>query len=195
MNVQYTKNNSKVISIFETTLRLIKDHGFHGTAMSKIAQDADVAIGTIYHYFPSKDDLIVSLFQYCGDALHESIFESIQEELTYKETFFHIWKGFVKFYRENVEMFSFFEQFYSSPYYKVNSYETNESISGQSSILKFLTEGIKIGELKNTNVEVLACIFFGTAVSAIKGVKHNKLKSKESISDVVEIIWDGVKNK
>lgn len=195
MNVQYTKNNSKVISIFETTLRLIKDHGFHGTAMSKIAQEADVAIGTIYHYFPSKDDLIVSLFQYCGDALHESIFESIQEELTYKETFFHIWKGFVKFYRENVEMFSFFEQFYSSPYYKVNSYETNESISGQSSILKFLTEGIKIGELKNTNVEVLACIFFGTAVSAIKGVKHNKLKSNESISDVVEIIWDGVKNK
>ncbi|UXD70460.1 TetR/AcrR family transcriptional regulator [Sphingobacterium faecium] len=195
MNVQYTKNNSKVISIFETTLRLIKDHGFHGTAMSKISQDADVAIGTIYHYFPSKDDLIVSLFQYCGDALHESIFESIQEELTYKETFFHIWKGFVKFYRENVEMFSFFEQFYSSPYYKVNSYETNESISGQSSILKFLTEGIKIGELKNTNVEVLACIFFGTAVSAIKGVKHNKLKSNESISDVVEIIWDGVKNK
>ncbi|GEM63137.1 TetR family transcriptional regulator [Sphingobacterium faecium NBRC 15299] len=195
MNVQYTQNNPKVISIFETTLRLIKDHGFHGTAMSKIAQDADVAIGTIYHYFPSKDDLIVSLFQYCGDALNESIFESIHEELTYKETFFHIWKGFVKFYRENVEMFSFFEQFYSSPYYKVNSYETNESISGQSSILKFLTEGIQRGELKNTNVEVLACIFFGTAVSAIKGVKHNKLKSNESIEDVVKIIWDGVKNK
>ncbi|MEN5232586.1 TetR/AcrR family transcriptional regulator [Sphingobacterium sp. KU25419] len=195
MNVQYTQNNPKVISIFETTLRLIKDHGFHGTAMSKIAQDADVAIGTIYHYFPSKDDLIVSLFQYCGNALNESIFESIHEELTYKETFFHIWKGFVKFYRENVEMFSFFEQFYSSPYYKVNSYETNESISGQSSILKFLTEGIQRGELKNTNVEVLACIFFGTAVSAIKGVKHNKLKSNESIEDVVKIIWDGVKNK
>ncbi|AIM37786.1 hypothetical protein KO02_14700 [Sphingobacterium sp. ML3W] len=195
MNVQYTINNPKVISIFETTLRLIKDHGFHGTAMSKIAQEADVAIGTIYHYFPSKDDLIVSLFQYCGNILNKSIFESVHEELTYKDTFFHIWKGFVKYYRENVEMFSFFEQFYSSPYYQVNSCEINETISGQRNILKFLTEGIDKGELKNTNVEALACIFFGTAVSAIKGVKYNKLKSNESIEDVVNIIWDGVKNK
>lgn len=193
MNVQYPINNPKVISIFETTLRLVKDHGFHGTAMSKIAHEADVAIGTIYHYFPSKDDLIMSLFQYCGDILNNSIFGTLQEEMSYKDTFFHIWKGFVKFYRENVEMFSFFEQFYSSPYYKVNSCERNEDISGQSNILKFLTEGIKKGELKHTDVEAISCAFFGTAVSAIKGVKYNKLKSNESIEDVVNIIWDGVK--
>ncbi|UIR54520.1 TetR/AcrR family transcriptional regulator [Sphingobacterium sp. SRCM116780] len=195
MNVQYTQNNPKVISIFETTLRLIKDHGFHGTAMSKIAQEADVAIGTIYHYFPSKDDLIVHLFQYCGDKLNKAIFGTLDDELTYKETFFHIWKGFVRFYRENEEMFSYFEQFYSSPYYKVNASEINETISGQSNILKFLKEGINKKELKNLNVEALACIFFGSAVSAIKGVKYNKLKSIDSIEDVITIIWDGVKNK
>ncbi|MDH5826087.1 TetR/AcrR family transcriptional regulator [Sphingobacterium sp. SG20118] len=195
MNVQYTINNPKVISIFETTLRLIKDHGFHGTAMSKIAQEADVAIGTIYHYFPSKDDLIINLFQYCGDNLNNSLFKPLIEELTYKDRFFYIWKAFVEFHQENAEMFSFFEQFYSSPYYQVNSCEINETISGQSKILKFLTEGINKGELRNTNVEALTCIFFGAAVSAIKGIKYRKLKSNESIDDIINIIWDGVKNK
>ena len=48
-------------AILNSTLELIKDNGFHGTPISLIAKNAGVASGTIYHYFPSKDAIIMEL--------------------------------------------------------------------------------------------------------------------------------------
>jgi len=50
-------------AILDATLRLISKNGFHGTAMSKIAQEAGVSTGSIYHYFDSKDELIDELYK------------------------------------------------------------------------------------------------------------------------------------
>ena len=51
-------------AIFDATLRLISENGFHGTAMSKVAKEANVSTGIIYHYFESKDDLIAELYRH-----------------------------------------------------------------------------------------------------------------------------------
>ena len=36
--------------------------GFHGTPMSQVAKKSGVAVGTIYQYFPGKEDLISTLY-------------------------------------------------------------------------------------------------------------------------------------
>jgi TetR/AcrR family fatty acid metabolism transcriptional regulator len=43
--------------------RIFALHGFFGARVSEIAKDAGVADGTIYLYFKSKDDLLISLFE------------------------------------------------------------------------------------------------------------------------------------
>ena len=53
----------KRTAILEATLRLISQYGFHGTAMSKVAKEAGVSAGIIYHYFASKDALIDELYR------------------------------------------------------------------------------------------------------------------------------------
>ena len=78
MNVRLMNSNEKIAAVFASTLKLIQTNGFHGTPMSKIAQESDVAIGTIYHYFPSKDDLIFGLFKHCRTLLNEYIFDGIK---------------------------------------------------------------------------------------------------------------------
>jgi AcrR family transcriptional regulator len=50
-------------AILDATLRLISKNGFHGTAMSKVAQEARVSTGIIYHYFDNKDELIDELYK------------------------------------------------------------------------------------------------------------------------------------
>src|SRR5690606_35947876 len=113
MNVQFT---DKIDSIFKSTLLLIKDNGFHGTPMSQIAKHADVAIGTIYHYFPSKDNLILELFQYCRKQLYAYIFQNVSQDMSYKEQFYNVFKSFSFFHIEKREYSCFSEQFYNSPY-------------------------------------------------------------------------------
>ena len=47
---------SKRDLILQTTLELITELGFHATPMSLIIKKSDVASGTIYHYFKSKEN-------------------------------------------------------------------------------------------------------------------------------------------
>lgn len=41
--------------------------GFHNTTTKEVAEAADVAEGTIYNYFDSKEDLLIQIFDYLAD--------------------------------------------------------------------------------------------------------------------------------
>ena len=55
--------NDKRERILEAAERVFADHGFFNAKVSEIARHAGVADGTIYLYFKSKDDLLISLFE------------------------------------------------------------------------------------------------------------------------------------
>jgi TetR/AcrR family fatty acid metabolism transcriptional regulator len=49
--------------ILDAAVRVLARKGFHATRVSEVAKAAGVADGTIYLYFDSKDELLVSLFE------------------------------------------------------------------------------------------------------------------------------------
>jgi TetR/AcrR family fatty acid metabolism transcriptional regulator len=49
--------------ILDAAVRVFAKKGFHATRVSEVAKAAGVADGTIYLYFKSKDQLLVSLFE------------------------------------------------------------------------------------------------------------------------------------
>ena len=49
--------------ILQTSLNLFVGRGFAATRVADIATDAGVSPGLLYHYFPSKDDILVALLQ------------------------------------------------------------------------------------------------------------------------------------
>src|SRR5688572_30846446 len=49
--------------ILEAAVRIFAEKGFYNAKVSQIAEEAGVADGTIYLYFKSKDDLLISLFE------------------------------------------------------------------------------------------------------------------------------------
>jgi len=52
------KVQDKKALVLQATLELISEQGFYATPMSQIAKKANVAVGTIYLYFPNKEGLI-----------------------------------------------------------------------------------------------------------------------------------------
>lgn len=193
MNVQYT-HSDKIEGIFKSTLALIREHGFHGTPMSQIAKSADVAIGTIYHYFPSKEGLILELYDYCRVSLHSYIFDPLDQELSYKEQFSIVFKRFCSFYREHTEKFSFMEQFYNSPFYALHEDRGSDGPYDENKIIRFLEHGMEIGALQRRELSLLGAAYIGVAVSFSKSVLYGKVDFDEkSLDDLIEIIWNGVK--
>src|SRR5687768_11869220 len=49
--------------ILDAAERIFARHGFFAARVSEVAKEAGVADGTIYLYFKSKDDLLISVFE------------------------------------------------------------------------------------------------------------------------------------
>ncbi|MBE8720957.1 TetR/AcrR family transcriptional regulator [Sphingobacterium pedocola] len=193
MNVQLTE---KIEVIFKSTLELICENGFHGTPMSQIAKKSDVAIGTIYHYFPSKDKLIIELFCYCKRKINAYIFAEWDSSLSYKSRFFIVMQKFCVFYLENTDMFSFMEQFHNSPYLEMSKNSWEKQLNEENNIMAFLYEGMRMAELRSINIHILTSSCLGVATSFAKKIIYGPLEfTDDNLNEMIEIIWNGVKQQ
>ena len=48
--------------ILDAAIRVFAEHGYYGSRVGDIAEDAGVAHGLLYHYFASKDDVLRTIF-------------------------------------------------------------------------------------------------------------------------------------
>lgn len=194
MNVQLDDTSGKRVAVLNSTLALIKEHGFHGAPMSLIAKHAGVAAGTIYHYFDSKETLILELYVHVRDKLALAISAGDDAEKPYKDRFFNLMINQFNFYVENEDSLFFLEQYMSSPFAK-NFPECDSQLFADKVITLF-QYGIENAHFRNIDSRLLAPTIKGTLVAAATfQLSEQIVFSKEDILEVISIIWDGVKRQ
>lgn len=180
-------------AIFESTLELVRENGFHGTPMSLVAKKAGVAAGTIYHYFESKDALIIALHGYLRSQMFKVMVESDDETQDYQTRFFAFWKKHYQFYLQNPNALYFIEQFVNSPYYERCPERENDRC--QNIIAQFLKTGIESDLLKQMNLKLMSIMVHSSVVTTAKIHLAKKVEIGEpELEQVAQIIWDGIKN-
>ncbi len=178
-------------AIFESTLDLIRDYGFHGATMSLVAGKAGVAAGTVYHYFESKDQLICALYEYNRQRVATVIEDSIIASDFYRDNFFRIWTNLYDFFVRESNVLIFFEQFVNSPF------STNKFPNySQGRLYDFFAMGCKKGVFKSFKPEILLLLVTGSISTAAKlHVFGKKPVSKADQERIAEALWDGTTNK
>ena len=147
MNVQLEDSCGKREAVLNSTLALVRKHGFHGTPMSQIAKEAGVAAGTIYHYFESKDALINDLYVHVKDKLALAVIADDDENKSYNERFFKYMINHYNFYVENEDSMFFLEQYINSPYASMRP--EKESQLYIEKVIPFFFYGIENHYFKN----------------------------------------------
>jgi TetR/AcrR family fatty acid metabolism transcriptional regulator len=71
--------------ILEAAERVFARSGFFAARVSEIAKEAGVADGTIYLYFKSKDDLLISLFETRMERVNQLLAAAIADETSPKQ--------------------------------------------------------------------------------------------------------------
>ncbi len=184
----------KKVAILETTLELIRQHGFHGTPISMVVKNSGVAAGTIYHHFENKDRLICELFQYVTEKMLRAIKEGDNATAPYEERFLNMWKNLYAFHSSNPSVPIFFDQYINSPFFEKKPKE--EINPYHRYIYDFIQEGISQGHLKPVNPEILGVLLSSTAITSFKIRSHGKIKAGvEELEQIIQIIWDGVAAK
>src|SRR5215470_19377790 len=72
------RNGDKRERILGSAMRVFASKGFFGAKVSDIADDAGVADGTIYLYFKSKDDILISLFEQQMERVNATLNKAIE---------------------------------------------------------------------------------------------------------------------
>jgi AcrR family transcriptional regulator len=71
------------IQLLEAAQRVFSRQGFHAATVSDVASEAGVSQGTVYHYFDSKEALLLAVFtQWETENLHDEIEHALLAEPT-----------------------------------------------------------------------------------------------------------------
>src|SRR5690625_4658933 len=175
-------------AIFDSTLMLIREHGFHGTTMSQVAKKAGVAAATICHYFDSKDKLICELYNYNRNLTIEVIDNSLSEKHSFKENFYHLWEVVHQFYIDITQIHIIYDQYVNSPFK-----EDKNNAYSHSRLLSFFEEGIKNGYLKKVSPKLAMVLTVSNIAIAAKMHKFgNPEAGSTSMEQMRDIFWDGI---
>ena len=82
-------------AVMEAALKLFTERGFHGTSTAQISKEAGVATGTLFHYFPTKEDLINNLYFEVKGDLSRAMVKDLESQDNFKDRLKKISYNFV----------------------------------------------------------------------------------------------------
>lgn len=88
--------------------RLFAQQGYHTTSMEDIARDAEYATGTIYRYFPSKEELYHEIILRKGSGFFQHMFDAIEAVEQPLERLRMLIRGKLEFFSEHREFLKIF---------------------------------------------------------------------------------------
>ena len=59
--------------LLQTAFRLFHEQGYHATGVATIMREAQINPGSMYHYFESKDDLLLGVLRFALDYLRPAV--------------------------------------------------------------------------------------------------------------------------
>ncbi|AAM03820.1 TPA: TetR/AcrR family transcriptional regulator [Methanosarcina acetivorans] len=182
----------KNTAIMDAALKLFTERGFHGTSTAQISKDAGVATGTLFNYFPTKEDLINSLYFEVKGELSQAMGKDIEAEGTFQDKLRKIWSNLVKWGVDNPEEFLFVGQFCSSPY--ITKFTRDEVMKEYVFLHKLVDEGIKTEEIRDFSAELVIAMFYQGSRAVVNFILDSdpSLDENKIIEDGFQIIWRGL---
>jgi TetR/AcrR family transcriptional regulator, repressor of fatR-cypB operon len=171
-------------AILQAMLELVAQRGFHDAPMSLVASRAGTSAGIIYHYFPSKDELIRALYLHVKAKLGRFLIEGQVIGMPAEQAFKKVWMNAYRFYRTHQQEMKFLDQFENSPYCggspEVESLvEKDPNISLLLNLFRPRSAG---GSLKDLPREAITELTIGVAGRLAKRGKPLKAKVLEEVA-------------
>lgn len=181
--------------LLQTALKLFVAQGFNDTPTSKIAKEAGIATGTLFYFFPTKDDLIVSLYLRLKGLAAENINAVLSGAKSTKEMIKTYYEESLKWSLRNPKEFLFLAQFSNSPYLKKIG---NDEISAQiAPVLQIFRSAIEEKQIIDTDVNLLYTLISNQVFGVNQYLLSNKFNKKAQhkiIEDTFDLFWKMIKN-
>ncbi|GAB3256687.1 TetR/AcrR family transcriptional regulator [Larkinella harenae] len=181
--------------ILATALSLFVTYGFHGTPTSRIAAEAGVSNGTLFHYFKTKDELVVALYNRIKEEQNTDLSTQLGQANGAQGRLQTLFVESVRWAVKHPDEYYFIQQFHFSPHLNLVSSENRERQDHLHRQL--LEESLQQNWLKPLPAELIGTLWN----SHITGTYHYILthKSTESeqqalIQQAFDLVWTMLAN-
>ena len=185
---------SKRDKIIYTAARLFVDQGFHGTSTAQIAKEANVATGTLFHHFKSKEELINAIYiQFKKDLIPE-ISNGIEDAIGCKTKFQKVFLNGMKHGIRNPYIHRFFMMYSQSPF--ILQISRDEATEQWQFYKDIINTGIREGIIKDFDSELLQEMIVSNSYALLNHLwRHPEKQGDESfLLKGFQIVWDSIKS-
>lgn len=179
--------------VLRTALQMVASGGFQGAPIAELAAKSKVAVGTIYHHFASKDEMVAAMYLLCKESLSESLTKAIDPKASSQKKFEKLWDAYLDHAAKNPVEFSFLDQYKSSPLITAAVVKSAEKFDAP--VNGWIKEGLKNKDLRKAEDTVLI-EYFNANVNAAARIHVSKAKKKLSSKELAalrDMAWAGLK--
>jgi AcrR family transcriptional regulator len=152
--------------ILDAARKLLFKKGLGGTSVNQIAREAELAIGTVYFYFRSKEDIFAALQLEGLALLRQAIQTAAGGAPAPEDKLVAMARAYLAFSQEHRKYFDVIQYFLSAPEV-IQSPGVKQQVDDEGRrLLQFveevLAEGIRLGRFQAVAVRPYALIFWAT---------------------------------
>ncbi|MDB6016066.1 MAG: hypothetical protein JWR19_555 [Pedosphaera sp.] len=179
--------------IMQTALELFAADGL-AVPTAKIAKKSGVANGTLFNYFPTKQDLIEALYlAYKKEVTQLFLASGADKDQSLKESSFVVWNSYIRWAISNSLKFKVMNLLRSANVLSAKVLAEADDIF--KPFYELVQNGINKGEIMNIDVHYLYKIKAAQIAVSINQALAGKLKGKALDSHILtgfDIFWKGV---
>jgi AcrR family transcriptional regulator len=173
-------------------LKLFVANGIQNTSTAEISREAGTAAGTLFLYFPTKQDLIDELVLWIAKKEAAVINGLLTPSLSVRETFFIIWDGSIRWLLENMDAYRYSQQVRDS------SLVTPEVAQESGKYFAFyydaIQKGLETGLLKPYPADLIGGFLYQDIVATMDHLRaqSDPQKLAQTIQQGFDLFWDGI---
>jgi AcrR family transcriptional regulator len=74
------RRNRRLSDILTATADVLAAHGYHGTSLDEIVERLGLTRGSLYHYFASKEELVIACLDWVATLVNERLNETARQQ-------------------------------------------------------------------------------------------------------------------
>ncbi len=182
-------------TFLNAALALFVKNGVQTTSTAKIAKEAGTAAGTLFIYFPTKQDLIHELVLKISWEQAENTKAHLEPELSARDTFWTIWQTTIHWFLANVTAYQYIQQVRDSGI--IADEVTQETGQYFDYYYEVIQKGLAEGSIKANAIELIGTYLYYDIVAVMNFLiaQPDTSRQEEIIQTGFELFWDGIKVK
>jgi AcrR family transcriptional regulator len=186
-----SKDQTKYNAIINTSLKLVKELGFTGISISKIAKQANISPATIYIHFKNRKDLFTKLYTKIRTDMSNGALQGIHEKIDIEQAFKSIWINSFSYNLHHPDYLIYREKFEQTPMMENIKSKDFELYNYVENLFQ---RGIKEQIIKDIPTPILTSFAFIPIITLLNFHFEGVINMDENhITEACEIAWNAIK--